>query len=91
MKKSEEIGFMNDFGNTLGYGNYKSKQIIDPSYQYANYKPNNRGNDAHADRWGLGFGGGGESTSTPKYYTNDDVYVPENGAPRVGRIRGSNI
>ena len=89
MKKSEEIGFMSDFGKPLGYANYQNKRITDPTYQSASHKPSNRGNEVRAERWGLGYGGS-ESSGTPKHYTNDDVYVPEYGVPRVGRTRASN-
>lgn len=88
MKKSEEIGFMKDFGRSLGYNNYKNKQIIDPAYEYERNKASNRRYDTNADKWGLGYGGD-ETRGTPKYYTNDDVYVPEGGAPRIGRLRSS--
>lgn len=94
MKAAERIGFMRDFGKKLNYQNYQKQQIPDPSYQGSNArsKPQRqRNNEANADRWGLGFGGSQtpQSTSTPRHYTNDDIYIPVNGTPRVGRRRAS--
>jgi hypothetical protein len=97
MKKSEEIGFMGDFGKQLGYQNYKKQQIIDPTYQHASrpqkqHKPSQKANEANAERWGLGPESGRPTTAAPRHYhTNDDIFVPENPAPRIGRARAKDI
>ena len=83
---------MKDFGRPLGNNYYRERQPTE-SLQLRNYNSENTratlAND-YANKYGLGYGGGGQQEATPQYFNNNIATETYGKIPRMGRTRTSN-